>query len=171
MSHNSGTAVYCTVRRVALTPADIAGAGKDDPARPEPANPTGTMIGYSRLPISGQNLNLRSGALTDVGCIRVLASKLPCKTAVPELTVPGLPPRRRHPGRGGALVPCRGSRDHARVGKYPHRSGQRGMTAQPAHPGRTPDHPRGAVPQAALIPLATSRYSSDAELRRAFARR
>ncbi len=42
------------------------------------------MIGYSRLPVSGQNLNLRSGALTDVGCIRVLASKLPCKTAVPS---------------------------------------------------------------------------------------
>ena len=84
MSHNSGAAVCCTVRRVALTPADIAGAGKDDPARPESANPTDTMIGYSRLPVSGQNLNLRSGALTDVGCIRVLASKLPCKTAVPS---------------------------------------------------------------------------------------
>ncbi len=35
MSHNSGTAVCYTVRRVPLTPADIAGAGKGDPARPE----------------------------------------------------------------------------------------------------------------------------------------
>jgi hypothetical protein len=62
MSHNSGTAVSCALRRVALTPADIAGAGQHGPARPEPANLTGTLIGYSRLPMSGQNLNLQTGA-------------------------------------------------------------------------------------------------------------
>ena len=61
-------------------PADIAGAGHDDPHAPEPTNLTGTLIGYSRLSMSGQNLDRQTRTLTDVGCIRVFASKLPCRT-------------------------------------------------------------------------------------------
>jgi hypothetical protein len=60
---------------VTLTPAGIAGAGQDDPLAPEPANLTGALIGYARVSTSGQNLDRQTRALTEAGCIRVLAPR------------------------------------------------------------------------------------------------
>src|SRR2546430_17646204 len=71
------------VRRVTLTPADIAGADEDGLLAPEPAKLTGALIGYARVSMSGQILDRQARALTEAGSIRVFAAKQSGKTPDP----------------------------------------------------------------------------------------
>jgi hypothetical protein len=99
--------------------------------------------------MSGQNLDRQTRGLTDVGCIWIFASKLPCKTAVPSSPCAWITS-----ARGDTLVVA-GRRRHA-VAPW---SLPRWVTTltdhdtgndRPArHPGPAPDHLRGAVPQTA----------------------
>jgi hypothetical protein len=57
---------------------------------PEPAVLTGAKVGYARVSTTGQLLDRQQRALTDAGCARVFADKLPGRTAErPELAAGG----------------------------------------------------------------------------------
>ncbi|MCM3883334.1 recombinase family protein [Frankia sp. R82] len=62
-------------------------ADLDDPFAPEPAAATGALVGDARVCTAGQLLDRQTRALTDTGCLRVLADKRSGKNADrPELT-------------------------------------------------------------------------------------
>jgi DNA invertase Pin-like site-specific DNA recombinase len=54
---------------------------------PDPAQPSGTRIGYARGPAGGHSLGRQLAALNEAGCVQVFADRQPGRaTAQPELT-------------------------------------------------------------------------------------